>query len=213
MNKNENLTWSDIKEMFAEISRQFKETTQELNKQRAEVDKQRAEADKRRAEADEKHNKELAESNERLKKLEKLVGGIANSNGEMAEEFFYNTFKRNKIFVNEKFDKIRGRFWGRGEDNGIDAEYDIFLYNGKNAAIIEVKYNAKPDNINIEALIARVELFKTHFPEFKNHYFYLGVAAMAFKKRLIKELHQAGIATVHQIGKKMVVYDKDVKVF
>jgi hypothetical protein len=87
------------------------------------------------------------------------------------------------------------------------------MFNGKSAAFIEVKYKAKPDNINIDKLSERVFKFKTLFPEYKNHNIYLGVAAMSFKKGFAKQLRSAGVATIHQVGKKMVVYDKEVKVF
>jgi hypothetical protein len=36
---------------------------------------------------------------------------------------------------------------------------------------------------------------------------------MSFKKGLASDLHQAGIVTVHPVGKKMVIYDKEAKVF
>jgi hypothetical protein len=50
-------------------------------------------------------------------------------------------------------------------------------------------------------------------PNYKNHNIYLGVAAMSFRKGLEEKLHKAGIATIRQIGKKMVVFDQDVKAF
>jgi hypothetical protein len=164
------------------------------------------------AETSRQLEKQSTESDQRLKKLEKLVGGIANSNGEMAEEYFYNAFKRDKSFVSEKFDEIKRNL---GYNNGtLEAEFDIILFNGKSAAIIEVKYNAKPDNVSIEDLISRVPVFKILFPEYKNHNIYLGVAAMSFKKgKFVRELHDAGIATIRPVGKKMVIYDKNVKVF
>jgi len=87
------------------------------------------------------------------------------------------------------------------------------LFNGKSAAIIEVKYNAKPDNISVEKLISCVETFKTLCPKYKEHKIYLGVAAMSFRKGLEEKLHKSGIATIRQIGKKMVRFDKDVKAF
>jgi hypothetical protein len=51
------------------------------------------------------------------------------------------------------------------------------------------------------------------YPEYQDHHIYLGVAAMGFKEGMEKMLHEAGIATIHQIGNKMVIYDKEVKVF
>ena len=225
MNKDQNLTREDIKAMIAETSRQIKET----GKQFAETDKKLlkmfAEADKQIKESRERSdelrhrleeiansNKEqLKETGKQLSELGRYLGGMANSNGEMAEDFFYHTIKRDKTFVNEKFDKIiaNSRYL-RDEDS---MEWDIYLFNGTSTAIIEVKYNAKYENVSADKLISRVARFREHYPDYKNHNVYLGVAALAFNKGLKRKLHQKGIATIHQIGKKMVVYDKEVKVF
>jgi hypothetical protein len=114
-------------------------------------------------------------------------------------------------FVNENFDNIRKNM---SCDNGtLAAEFDLVLFNGKSAALIEIKYNAKLDNIEIETLISRVEVFRILFPEYAHYNIYLGVAAMSFKKDLLWRLHRAGIATIRPVGNKMVVYDKGVKVF
>jgi len=186
MKKNQKLTRDDIWEMFAEASRQSEKIKQEM----------------------EKSNEE---ANQKLDKLAKLVGGIAHSNGEMAEEYFYSAFNADKTFANEKFDTIeRNLAFKRGD---IKAEFDLVLFNGKSAALIEIKYNAKPENIKVENLISRVGIFKILYPEYTHYNIYLGVAAMSFKSGLESELHQAGIATIRQIGKKMVVFDKNVKVF
>ena len=242
MNNYKNLSWEEIGERFAQTEQLIRETDQLIKKnakaaakaaakERKETAKERKEAAKERKEADLKYEKMRAESDARIEKMKaeddrkraetderldalgKLIGGIAHSNGDMAEEYFYNSLKKDKFFVHEKFDKISRNLTYRGVDYNLKMECDILLFNGKSAAIIEVKYNAKPENISVEKLISRVAIFKILYPEYKNHNIYLGVAAMSFKKSLIKELHQAGIATIHQIGKKMVIYDKEVKVF
>ncbi|MCL2436179.1 MAG: hypothetical protein FWD09_08625, partial [Lentimicrobiaceae bacterium] len=119
-------------------------------------------------------------------------------------------FQRDKTFVNEKFDRIIRSMHRRDDD---EMECDIFLFNGKSAAIIEVKYNAKHENVSVKDLISRVGRFRALYPEYRNHNIYLGVAALAFKGGLVKELHGAGIATIRPVGKKMVRYDKKVKAF
>jgi hypothetical protein len=193
MNNYQNLTSGNIEAMRAEVYQLFKNS------------------DQRSKEWNENFEKEKKESDQRLEKLERLIGGIGNSNGEMAEEFFYNTLKRDKTFVNEQFDMIKRNYFYYHDE--ISAESDIVLFNGTSAAIIEVKYNAKPDNVDIEHLISRVSLFKKHSPEYKNHKIYLGVAAMSFKKGFALKIQKAGIATIRPVGKKIVVYDKSVKVF
>jgi hypothetical protein len=169
--------------------------------------KQMQETDRRMQETDRLQKENARE----IKELNKQFGGISNSNGEMAETYFYNAFKKDKTFLNEKYDDIkRNRKLVNGEH---DAEFDIILFNGKSAVLIEVKYNAKPDNISVHRILSRVEAFKILFPQCKNHTIYLGVAAMTFRKGMEARLHRNGIATIHQIGKKMVVYDKEIKAF
>lgn len=217
MKKHKDLSWEDIKTMFAETDKKFQETDkkfQETDRLYKETDKRFQETDRKFQETDKKFqeaDRMSKETDRMLTKLGHLVGGMANSNGEMAEDYFYSAFKADKTFANEKFDKVKRNL---SYNNGaIEAEFDIVLFNGKSAALIEVKYNAKPNNISVAKIISRIEIFKILFPEYQNFNIYLGVAAMSFKKGLESELHQAGIATIKQIGKKMVLFDKNVKVF
>ena len=227
-----------------EERRQEEEKREEKRRQEAEIrdEKRRQEEEKRRQEAEIREEKrrqeeEIREEKRRqeeeiwrqeekerrniidaqMKNLNRMIGGISYSNGDMAEEFFYNTLKKDKTFLNEKFDSIRKNLTYRGLNNEYevepDAEYDILLFNGTSAALIEVKYNAKQNNIDVKKLLRRAEIFKIQFPEYKNHKLYLAVAAMSFKGWIVKKLHRAGIATIRQVGRKMVVYDKEVKAF
>jgi len=221
MENYQNLSWDDIKAMYAETHK----IVQELAQQSKEFEKKREKEIERIDRMYEKNAREFekteqlisnlgAESKETdklIKKLSKLVGGMGNSNGEMAEEYFYNAFKADISFANEKFDIIEKN--KKISNRELEAEYDLLLFNGKSAAIIEVKYNAKPENIRVDRIISRVEIFKKLMPACKDFNVYLGVAAMSFKEGLEAELHQAGIATIRPVGKKMVKFDKDVKVF
>jgi len=210
MENYQNLSWDDIKAMYAETDKRFKETEQFIKNLSIESKK----TDKRFKET-KQFIKNLSIESEKtdklIKNLSKLVGGMGNSNGEMAEEYFYNAFQADKYFANERFYRVRRNQIYRKEE--IKAEFDLVLLNGKSAALIEVKYNAKPDNVSIEKIISKIAYFKILYPECKNFNIYLGVAAMSFKEGLEAELHQAGIATIRPVGKKMVKFDKDVKVF
>jgi Holliday junction resolvase-like predicted endonuclease len=210
MENYQHLSWDDIKGMYAETYKIFKEINQNSKEFDLRFEKIAQESEK----TDERLNKIAQESEKTehlIKNLGKLVGGMGNSNGEMAEEYFFNSFKADKTFANERYYKVRRNQVYRKEE--IKAEFDLVLLNGKSAVLIEVKYNAKPDNISIEKIISRIKYFKILYPECKNFNIYLGVAAMSFKEGLETELHQAGIATIRPVGKKMVKFDKDVKVF
>ena len=273
MNQNQNPTWDDIKEMFAEAARmskeneksfketglmfketdlkfketdlkfketekmfketdiKFKETERKLKKESArrvkEIKESRQELKdyfKKREEEKQKweaeREREKRESDERGKRIDarldrlgKYLGGVSHSNGDMAEEFFYNTFRRDKTFVNQHFDEVRKNLHYKGEEDDLEMECDILLFNGKSAAMIEVKYNAKPDNVKVDNIAFRIAKFKLFFPEYANHKIYFGVAAMSFKKGFAKVLHRAGFATIRPFGKKIVIYDKEVKEF
>ena len=193
MNTYQNLTWDDVKAIIAQTSQQIEETWQQMK------------------ETDRRLEKLRVEVAEEIKEVNRQIGGITRSNGDLAEEFFFNAFRKDKIFMNEKYDRIHKGYFYSIDD--IRNEFDIVFINGKSIAIVEVKYKARPDNINIEHLISRVDRFKEFAPEYKSHNIYLGVAAMSFKKGLASNLHQAGIVTIHPVGKKMVIYDKEAKVF
>ena len=216
----------EIHQVFKELSKERKEREEKYEREREERERKREKEREKERKAMQKETREMkketremkkelermyAESRKESKELNRQLGGISNSNGEMAEAYFYNAIKRDKTFVNEKFDKIQRN---RSIRNGIvEAEFDIILFNSQSAAIIEVKYNAKPDNISVRKIISRVEAFKILYPEYKSHSIYLGVAAMTFRSGLEQRLHRNGIATIRQVGKKMVMYDKEVKAF
>jgi hypothetical protein len=208
----------DTKRLLADQSarleedyRHFKEQSAKSEREFAEIKQMMKETDQLQKENERYLKKSSIEFDKRMKEMEKNIGGISNSNGDMAEEYFFNAFKRNKTFVNETFEKvIRNRVIMNGT---WEAEFDLLLLNGKSVVIIEVKYRAKRDNITIKKLVSRIEPFKVLFPDYKEHTIYLGVAAMSFEKRLADRLRRAGIATIHQEGKKMVVYDKEVRAF
>jgi hypothetical protein len=100
--------------------------------------KQQCEEDEKRRE---KVEKEMNEIRELIKKNKQMIGGMANSNGDHAEEYFYNSFLHgNKTLFGEEFDDVWGSTPGR--EKGFKDEYDIVLFNGQSVCIIEVKYKA-----------------------------------------------------------------------
>jgi Holliday junction resolvase-like predicted endonuclease len=194
-----------------QLKAEYAEERKEREKQERQLKAMYVEDRKERKKLDRQLNEMYAESRKEMKALNKQVGGISNSNGEIAEEYFFNAFKAHKFFANEKYDFVQRPT--RITNGNLEAEFDIILFNGKSVAIIEVKYNAKPDNISVRRLISQVENFRTLYPNLKNHNIYLGVAALRFKEGLEQRLHRNGIASIRQIGKKMVVYDTEVKAF
>ena len=151
-----------------------------------------------------------AESREQIDKLQKTVGGWANNHGFFAEEYFFNSFEKGKQnFFGEHFDRIEQHV--KGIKVGFQDEYDILLINGKSIGIVEVKFKAHENDM--PNVLRKAETFRVNFPEYKEHQIYLGLATMAFYPELEQECINEGIAVIKQVGDKVVINDKHLKVF
>ncbi|MCL2291336.1 MAG: hypothetical protein FWC34_11655 [Bacteroidetes bacterium] len=127
------------------------------------------------------------------------------------EKYFFKALAKDRVFANEQFDWVEHTEKIAVGDE--EAELGILLFNDKSVAIIEIDYFFAQYYISVRRIIAQVETFKKFYPMYKNHNIYLGVASMIFRKGVKERLHRNGIATLCPVGKKLVVYDKEVKVF
>jgi len=145
-----------------------------------------------------------------MKELQKTVGGIANNQGFVAEEYFFNSFEKGQQnFFGERFDEIEKNI--KPKTKNLQDEYDIVLYNHATVAIIEVKYKA---NItDIPTVLKKAETFRILFPDYKDFKIYLGLASMSFYPKLEEECIKEGIAVIKQVGDTVVINDKHLKVF
>ena len=144
----------------------------------------------------------------RMKKLSEQIGGLSNSHGFFAEEYFFNSFENGqKTFFGEKFDSCKKNVVGlRYED-----ESDIVFLNGQAVGIVEVKY--KVHDKDIESVIGKVNSFKINFGDFRHHRFYLGLASLVFDKGVEKECIKQGVAVIKQVGDTVVINDENLKIF
>ncbi len=133
---------------------------------------------KKSGEEMEKTFRELAESDKKtdakLDRIAKLVGGISNNQGDVAEEFFWNSISSKPTIGGIAYDyadKNRHKKVGDIED-----EYDILLVNGKDIAIIETKYKAHSQDV--EKLInKKYKNFQILYPEYSDYNHHLGIAS------------------------------------
>ena len=145
-------------------------TKEDLAKAILELKESQAETDKQIKET----SMQMKETQKTLKKVTKLVGNISNNQGDIAEEFFYNSLENNPTLAGINYDFIDKN--AHRSKNKIEDEYDIFLVNGKDIAIIEVKYKAHKNDV--EKLInKKYENFKILYPEYKNYNHHLGLAS------------------------------------
>jgi len=155
--------------------------------------------------------KKFAETDRLIKANSKEIGGISNSNGYYAEQYFFNSFAKDMRFAGQKFTAITPNLQKEIPELNLKAEYDIVLENNTSIAIIEVKYKAEKDDI--KPLLNKVETFKLLYPQFAHFKFYLGLAGLSMNKFAENEAIKQGIAIIKQVGERMVVNDGHLKVF
>ena len=211
---------AEIRESSARFDRELAasraEFKQELAASRAEFKQEmaasRAEYDRRSAEAKQEMAESRAEFDRQIKNVNEMIGGIGNSNGKFAEEFFFTAlYKGDRNLFGEHFDECYTQMRRYEKATGKKAEHDIFLVNCVSLAIVEIKYKAQ--RADIQKILNRLPDFKTLFIEHKERRIFLGLAAMSFEDGVEEEAEKAGIAIVKQIGEAVIFNDEHVKAF
>ena len=202
------------KKASAKFDRALKKSSErfdrEMAKSRAEFDQRMKEAEKLSMASKAEFDQRKREADERIKKLEELVGSQASNHGSFAEEYFFNSFENGKQnFFGEKFDYIEKNLFCRWQD--LKDEYDIVLYNHTSVALIEVKYKAHKNDI--PKVLKKAETFRILSPYYKEFKIYLGLASMSFYPDLEQKCVEQGIAVIKQVGDSVVINDKNLRVF
>jgi hypothetical protein len=214
---------AQMAESRAKFDREMAESRTQMAESSAKFDHEMAESRTQMAESSAKFDHEMAKSRtdwekamaesnakweKRMEKLDEQIGGISKSNGDFAEEFFFNSFENGQqTFFGEEFDELKKNMKG-AETND---EFDIVLVNGKSLGIVEVKYKGRLDNL--PQVIKKAQTFRLNFPKYKNHQIYLALAAMVFNQRVEDECRRQGVAIIKQQGDSVVINDKHLKVY
>ena len=144
----------------------------------------------------------FAETDKQIKAMQEELGGIGKSNGEFAEEFFYNSLKKTMRFAGVRYKYISDKFAREKpmpDNTEIKAQFDIVLHNGKYIALIEAKYKANLKDVR-EMIEKKVPNFRLLYPEYAKHKLYLGIGSLVLKDRVIQEAKKLGIGLMEQHG-------------
>jgi len=202
-----------FKERLDEEKKEFEKGLKALKESHAETERllkeSIAEAKERTREREEEEKKRRALYDKKFEDFGKELGGIANSNGEFAEEYFENIFCRDLTFAGMHFHDIimRKKF----DDRTRKDEFDMIMLNEDKALIVETKYKAKESDI--DKVIKKAESFRYWYPEYAGHNVYLCLASLRFEENIINKARKKGIAIVQQLGDKTVVNDEHLKAY
>jgi hypothetical protein len=206
MERKTGLTAEDVWAMFAETDRRMQESRE---KEREEREKERDERKKWREEWDKgiQEIRDIQKENAKeIKELSKNIGGVSNSNGSVAEEYFINSLKRKMEFAGIRFNAIEANRISKHKMKTPDIkeetrinEFDIVMLNGNCVAIIEIKYKAKIEDI--EHLVnSKLEDFKISHPQYKDFNVYLGLGSFSFNDKTVDKARELGVGLLRQIG-------------
>ena len=202
--------WVAFDRIAAEAAQRQVENERILNEKFAELKESQAETDRQIKENNRFLTEKQAETDRLMKTLGIRLGGMANSHGSFAEEYFFSAFDAGKTnFFGEKFDEIEKNL--KNKRKGLTDEYDIVMFNHTSVAIIEAKYKAHENDV--PATLKKVDTFRILFPDYKDFRIYLGLASMSFYPELEQQCTENGVAIIKQVGEKVIINDKHIKVF
>ena len=192
----------DLKKSREEFDQRIRENNEQLRKSREEFDrdlkksreefdrdlkKSREEFDQRIRKREEEAKKSREEFNKSMAEINRNLGGIGNTQGEIAEDLF----RRNtKAALNEygiPIDQVHHNLKATGR-----REYDIVAVNAERVVVIEIKTKLKAKDIE-KFLQTQLSQFKSAFPEFRDHAVYGGMGALVLSEEQEMELSGLGL--------------------
>jgi hypothetical protein len=184
----------------------FAKLEEQADRRAQDADRRAQDADRRLAKLDE----QFAKTDKHLKKVSEMVGGMSNNQGQIAEEFFYRSFKKPPQLGTLRFDTVYRNL--RGSTHGIEDEFDLILVNGDTLALFEVKTKA-PVKVVKTLIDQKIPHLRIMLPCFHEHKIYAGIASLVTYENLIKEVEEHGLFLLTQQGKHLEVVNAQVRLF
>jgi hypothetical protein len=139
---------------------------------------------------------EVKETSRVMKELGRRMGAMASNQGDVAEEFFFNSLLDKPEIGGIRFDRVLKNIGGGKA--GKQAEFDVVLHNGSSMAIIEVKYKAHPNDL--EQVRQHMQTYRELFPEYKDYKLYGGIAGFSIPEDVVEQAKQQGIFVLKRKG-------------
>ena len=190
------MTDQELKDLVINLAISQKKTDEQISR----LEKSQTKTDEQLAKTDEQISKlEQAQekTDKKLDKVAKMLGNIGNNQGDITEEYFYNSLSYKPVLAGIKYDFIDKNV--TRNKNKIEDEYDILLVNGKDIAIIETKYKAHISDLN--RLVNKKYInFKELYPEYKNYNHHLALATFHANDDLKREASKNNVVILQRKG-------------
>ena len=147
-----------------------------------------------------------------MKEVHGELGGIGKSNGEIAEDFFYNGLEKSMKLLDidiEEIEQIQKKYI---KTSKIRGEYDIVLTNTDVIVLVEVKYKFKARHVK-KFVETQIPNYKILFPRKKNYKIRGAIAAFTFEKKAIELANEYGLFILTQSGENIEVLKEGTKIY
>jgi hypothetical protein len=205
-----------MKEQSAEADKRHQETERFMKERSAEADKRHQETERllkeRSAEADKRHQEterllkeQSAETDKKFQDLNKQMGGLHNSFGELAAHLVAPNIAQKFNALGYHFDSIAPGGKKIFDDRGNQlAQIDLLLENGEYAVAVEVK--SRPKESHITDHIIRLGILRAYMDKHHDSRVIRGALAGAVFYDWIKEAAvEAGLYVIVQTGDTMQI--------
>ena len=136
------------------------------------------------------------ETDRKLQKVSDMLGGMGQNQGDVAEEFFFNSLVDDPHLGGIHFDDIsKNDYKQRGK---LQEEYDIVMTNGNAIGIVEVKYKAHENDLG--KLERKMRNFKALFPVYENYKLYGAIASFHINDDAKKDALERGFFVLQRKG-------------
>jgi hypothetical protein len=197
------ITEQDLNELRAEAIRTgMKADNARLAADMAREDAARAKEDAAKSMAISKIELDRADAHmrEALAEMGRRLGSMGQNQGDVAEEFFYNSLEDSPTLGGIHYD-FKDKSW-RKRSGKVQDEFDIVLVNAEHVALIEVKYKAHANDL-AKILDKKISNFKILFPEYANYQHHLGFASLHMNDELKQSALDAGVMVLQRKGDVM----------
>ncbi len=202
----------ELKVFQREVTEQMKLTSEQM-KRTDEQMKRTDEQMKLTGEQIKRTDEQMKRTDEKLERMGIRLGNIQQNNGDIAEEFFFNTLDNSMKLGKISYDDISRNIHRHKKKQNIQGEYDLLLVNGNSVAILETKYKAHLKDVK-KFIENDVPKFKKLFPEYEKYKLYAGIASFYVNKSIRNYADEKGFYIVERKGDSIeTTSDKNIKTF
>lgn len=182
-------------EQMKRNAEQMKHTDEQM-KRNAEQLKLTEESIKRTDEQMKRTDEQMKRTDEKLKRLGITLGSVTNNQGDVAEEFFFQSLIKDNRLGSIRFDDVvKNMEKHRGK---IQEEYDLVMTNGDALAVVEVKYKAHHNDL--DKLDRKMRHFKQLFPIYQGFKQYGAIASFHINDEVKSEALRRGYFVLQRSG-------------